>query len=304
MPVEPPIDLAALEIPDNLTLIVGWKHGDGFAGGEVRLTQGVSGHLRSACVRTVERIRERDLREYTPDMQLEDEEALVVADTELVADSPLAALVLPMAPLPIVNAQSLPKRALLLYAVKMHIDGVEIAFVRKSNPRTVARPGRMFALLGNTLTRIGGPVFGLDDYFDLIVTEDGIVALSQAQFELLFRETPALQQRIPEWVAAIESHLPLAGDGAQRLAERARSDGRLRRRLRSIAERGHLEDVTVDRVRRHLREAGLAEDHFLDGDQLRYDDANPFELVYLLNEDYFQGGLTDIGFRSDRKSPR
>ena len=94
----------------------------------------------------------------------------------------------------------------------MHIDGVEIAFVRKSNPRTVARPGRMFALLGNTLTRIGGPVFGLDDYFDLIVTEDGIVALSQAQFELLFRETPALQQRIPEWVAAIESHLPLAGD--------------------------------------------------------------------------------------------
>ena len=58
--------------------------------------------------------------------------------------------------------------------------------------------------------------------------------------------------------------------------------------------------MTVDRVRRHLREAGLAEDHFLDGDQLRYDDANPFELVYLLNEDYFQGGLTDIGFRSDK----
>ena len=91
---------------------------------------------------------------------------------------------------------------------------------------------------------------------------------------------------------------------AARLAERARTDGRLRRRLRSIAERGHLSGVTVERVREHVAAAGLPEDRFLDGDELRYDDANPFELIHLLNEDYFQGGLTDAAFRSDRKSPR
>jgi hypothetical protein len=158
---------------------------------------------------------------------------------------------------------------------------------------------------GTRSARTDKPVFGLGDYFDLIVTEQGVVALNQAYFELLFRETPALQQRIPEWVAAIDQHLPFAGDGAQRLAERAATDGRLRRRLRSIVERGHLPAVKVERVREHIKQAGLLEDRFLDSsDELVYDDAHAFELVYLLNEDFFQGGLTDAGFRSDRKSPR
>lgn len=304
MVVEFPVELEGLEVPEALSLIVGWKQGDGFAGGEVRVAASVASHLRSACQSTIERILSREPRTYTPDMQLEDEEVLVAPEPDVVADSPIAAIVLPTAPLPVINAQSLPTRAFQFYAVSIRLEEVQIAFVRKSNPRTPAKAGRMFALLGNTLARIGGPVFGLDDYFDLIVTEEGIVGLSQAYFELLFRDTPALQQRIPEWVEAISDHIPLAGDGAARLAERARTDGRLRRRLRSIAERGHLPSVTIERLRQHLAEAGLPEDRFLDGDQVRYDDASPFELVYLLNEDFFQGGLTDTAFRSDRKSPR
>ena len=177
-------------------------------------------------------------------MHLEDEEALVAADSELVGDSPLAAIVPPTAPLDLINAQSLPNRALQLYAVTISTADGDIAFVRKANPRTPAKAGRMFALLGNTLSRIGGPVFGLDDHFDLLVAEQGVIALNQAYFKLLFRETPALQQRIPEWIEQITGHLALAEDGAQRLAERAATDGRLRRRLRSIAERGHLATVT------------------------------------------------------------
>ncbi len=98
--------------------------------------------------------------------------------------------------------------------------------------------------------------------------------------------------------------MPIAHDGGVQLAERARTDGRLRRRLRSIAERGHLSNVSVERIRRHIQQAGLSERAFLDGDKLRYDDSDPFALVYLLNEDFFQGGLTDEPFRSDRKSPR
>lgn len=304
MAIDFPPDLTALEIPDELSLIVGWRHGEQFAGGEVRVAGSVATHLRSACERTLARISDREARPYTPDMHLEDEEVLIAADPDLIADSPIAAILLPTAPLPLINAQSLPSRALQFYAVTIAFDGSQIAFVRKANPRTPAKAGRMFALLGNTLARIGGPVFGLDDYFDLIVTEQGVIALSQPYFELLFRETPALQQRIPEWVEAITQNIPLAGDGAERLAERARTDGRLRRRLRSIAERGHLPTVTIERVRQHLQAAGLPEERFLEADQLRYDEANPFELIYLLNEDFFQGGLTDAAFRSDRKSPR
>lgn len=40
-------------------------------------------------------------------------------------------------------------------------------------------------------------------------------------------------------------------------------------------------------------------DYLTDADELLLDDTDPFRLVYLLNEDFFEGGLTDEGFRSD-----
>lgn len=300
-----PLGLDTVQLPDDLSLIVAWKQGDEYAGGEVRIAKNVAEHMHTACQRTLDTIAARDTRIYTPEMQLEqDDEVLVVEDPQLIGDSQVAAVVLPTQPLQLINAQSLPKRPLQLYAAVARTSIGDVAFLRKANPHTAVRAGRLYTLLGASLTRIGGPIFALDNRFDLVVTEAGVVALRQDHFELLFREIPALQQHIPQWVGAIETHLPFAHDGATRLAERASTDGRLRRRLRSIAERGHLAHVSIDQIRQHLREVGLPEANFLDGDQLRYDDANPFPLVYLLNEDFFQGGLTDVAFRSDRKSPR
>jgi hypothetical protein len=300
-----PLGLDQLHLPEDLGLIVAWKQGDGYDGGEVRITPNVAEHLRQACHRTLDAIREREERPYTPDMHLEaGDETLVVEDPQLIGDSQVAAIVLPTQPLQVLNASSLPRRPLQLYAALARTPDGDVAFIRKTNPHKAARPGKLYTMLGQSLARIGGPIFALDDHFDLVVTEQGVVSLEQSYFELLFREVPALQERIPEWVEAIEVHLPIAHDGASRLAARAETDGRLRRRLRSIAERGHLENVSVDRIRKHIQEAGLSERDFLEGDQLRFDEANPFALVYLLNEDFFQGGLTDVPFRSDRKSPR
>jgi hypothetical protein len=307
MTVEPPVDLDQLEIGDELSLIVAWKRGQGFEGGEVRVADAVAEHLTEACWRTIERIEQRELRAYSPDMHLEDEEVLVVRDDELVADSPLAEVVLPAAPLDLLSSRSLPDRRLYLYAVVVPgPDGPEapVAFVRRANPQAAARSGRILALLGDALQRVDRPAFWLDEAFDLVISEDGIVALDQRLFEVLFKETPALQQKIPEWVDEIDRHLPIAGDGAQQLAERCETDGRLRRRLRAIAERGHLAQVTIEQIREHLREVDLDEDDFIEGDELKVDESNPFQLVYMLNEDFFRGGLTETDFRSDRKSPR
>jgi hypothetical protein len=286
-------------------LIVIWEQRNGFAGGQVNIAASVAEHLRVAVRNTIDRFREREARTYSPDMALEDEEALVTVDTELVADAPLATVVLPIAPLPLISAGSLPQRPMKMYAVTIRSeDQGFISFVRKASPQPTAKAGHLLGLLGDTLTRIGGPVFSLGDSFDLIVSEQGVMALDQRQFEILFRDTPALQARVPEWVAEIGSHVSFAGDGAQRLAARAQTDGRLRRRIRSIVERGHLKDVTLDKIRAHIAAAGLAESDILDNDKLVVDDANPFRVVYFLNEDFFQGGLTDSAFRSDRKSPR
>jgi hypothetical protein len=73
-----------------------------------------------------------------------------------------------------------------------------VAFVRKANRRTGVKAGILLAALGNSLTRLEEPVLTLEDHFDLIVSERGVISLHQGRFEQLFRETPALQTRIPE----------------------------------------------------------------------------------------------------------
>jgi hypothetical protein len=299
-----PVDLAALRVPRNLSLTVVWREGRHLAAGEIRMSESVAEHLRNAVAATLERMRGGTLRVYSPDMHLEVDEVLYADDADLVADSALRDVLIPEEPLVTVSARTLPERPLVLYAVTFQQDGESVAFVRKTNPRRSATAGRMFALLGNTLTDADKPVFTLDPAFDLILSDRGVIALDQGVFELLFKETDAVLEAIPSWVEAISEHLPLAGDGAAVLEEKATKSSRLRRRLRSIYERGHLADVGIDRVRAHIRALGLDEADYIADDELVVDEADPMTLLELLNEDLFSGGLTDTGFRSERKSPR
>jgi hypothetical protein len=299
-----PIDLARLRAPRSLGLTVAWRAGRRLDAGDIRMSESVADHLRSAVTTSLARVRESDLRAYGPDMHLETEEVLYVNDADLVSASGLGGVLFPDQPLRTISARTLPERPLVLYAVTFESAGEPVAFVRKTNPRKSAAAGRMLALLGNTLTGADKPVFTLDPSFDLIVTPGGVVALDQGVFELLFKETDAVLEAIPGWVEAIAAHLPLAGDGAALLEEKALTSSRLRRRLRAINERGHLAHVDIARVRAHIRALGLEEADFIDGDELVVDEADPMTLLELLNEDLFTGGLTDTGFRSERKSTR
>jgi hypothetical protein len=300
----PPLDLARLELPDQISLLVAWRRGRSLESGEIRVADGVAEHLRGAARRTLERLAAAELVAYTPEIVLEPDQALYAGDGALVAESPFTAAVLPRDPPQVLNARSLPERALLLYAVNAATDQGPVAFVRKRNPHPVARPGRIYALLGNTLAAVDRPVFTLEPEFDLIVGERGVVATDQNAFELLFGDAGAVLDRIPDWVEGIAEHLPLAGAGAEVLADRARSNSSLRRRLHAIHERGHLRDVDIETVRRHIRAVGLPEGELIAGEELVVDETNPLTLLYLLNEDFFAGGLTNTGFRSERKSPR
>ena len=70
------------------------------------------------------------------------------------------------------------------------------------------------------------------------------------------------------------------------------------------SEASSLDCRDIETVRNHIREVGLSEDELIAGDELVVDEADPMTLLYLLNEDFFTGGLTTIGFRSERKEPR
>jgi hypothetical protein len=300
----PPLDLVGLELPEEISLLVAWREGRSLASGEIRIANDVAEHLRGAARLTLERLQGAELVPYTPEIVLEEDQALYVTDDELVAESPFTAAVLPNEPPTLLNARSLPERALLLYAVNADSSHGTVAFVRKKNPHPVARPGRIYALLGNALAEVEKPVFTLEPEFDMVVSANGVIASDQNGFELLFRETDAVLARIPDWVGGIADHLPLAGDGAAVLADKARVNSRVRRRLRAIHERGHLRSVDIETLRQHVRDVGLPEDELIVGDQLVISEADPMTLLYLLNEDFFTGGLTTVGFRSERKAPR
>jgi hypothetical protein len=300
----PPIDIVALAVPSSVSLIVGWRRGGTVHGGEIKIAAPVHLHLQNACSATVDNIRQCQLRPYTADTHLEPGDDALFADRSGIADSPLLAVLFPTSPHKTINARSLPKYPLLFYAATGTNGGTRIAFLRKANPRRAARPGRMFALLGDTLTESREPVFTLDPSFDMIATPNGVVTTSQSTFELLFKDTEAVVAAVPEWIQNIASHLPLAGDGAARLAEKAASSSRLRRKLQAIQERGHLAQVTVENVRAHLDDLGLDAADFIRDDALVVDAADPSTLLHLLNEDLFKGGLTQAPFQSDRKSQR
>jgi hypothetical protein len=301
---EPPLDVGTLELPQAISLAVVWREAGGLAAGEIRVADDVAAHLRQACAATLERLQQSELVPYTAETVLEADQALYVRDAALVRESPLGSILLTDSPLRLLNARSLPTRALVLYAASMTTGQGPIAFVRKKNPNPVARAGRLYALLGNALVGVKKPVFTLDSEFDLVMARGGVLATNQNTFELLFRDTDAVLAAIPDWVAGIAERLPLAGNGAEVLAEKARTNGGLRRRLRALHERGHLADVDIDQVRAHIRDLGLPEDELISGDELVVDEADPRTLLYLLNEDFFIGGLTTTGFRSERKAQR
>ncbi len=205
----------------------------------------------------------------------------------------------------LLTPDEIAERPQLFYASVIGADpGARLAFVSKSNPARVARSGTFFTAQHEVLTHLKEDVFLFEDRVDLIVSAKTVVVLNQGAFEQWFRDTPALLEKVEEWIGGISAHLPLAGDGADRLAERARTDSRLRRVLYSIQERGHLVKVSVDQVRSHVSAQGLDPARFVKGNELVFDDADPATLLKILNEDLFRGGLTNEPFVADRKAHR
>lgn len=114
-----------------------------------------------------------------------------------------------------------------------------------------------------------------------------------------FFTPPAIADYLAAW--------PVGEDPDARVLDPTCGDGaflpRLRRRLRSIAHRGHLGRVTLADIRRHTKEMGLTSTQFVKNNQLIVDEDNIAELLRILNEDLTRGGLTRDRFRIESKEP-
>jgi hypothetical protein len=287
----------------------------------------VEGALRSTCRSTIDAVRQRRPKQFGPDVHLNaSDEYLAVPGVALVfpdqtkqhgavddldaddanieTDVELRALLGRASSLPPLSAQNLPL-GFLLYALVVGDEPADRhAFVRKANPRSAVRPGRIIGSFGERLTRVSEPLLILDDHFDLVLGGGGTVVLNQAAFEQLFRDTETMIKRFPTYVAAVSKALPFDGDGADRLGELCLAHPRLGKKLRAVYENRMFSGVTIEKIRAEAKRRGLDPTRFVKGKKLVFLEEEAETLLKLLNEDFTTGGLSGTQYEIGNKARR
>jgi hypothetical protein len=289
-----------------LTLVVGWRVGrKKVDGGWVELTEEVANSLREVAQGALAALGEREPKAYSVDSHLEPEEFFTVPEPLLEYGNELVTLVRSGADLQKITAAQLPGRPLLFYASVIGDEPeARTAFVRTANPVMAASAGRILTRLRGSLTVLSEPVFSFDRRIDFIVARDGVAVLNANSFDRLFRDMPAILERIPEWLQEVSAHLPIDDAALAELGERCEKDSRLRRRLQAIRDRGHLANVTLKDVRKEAERQGLDPNDVVRDGRLAVEGMDIANLLKLLNEDLMTGGLSGSRFSVDRKSPR
>lgn len=288
----------------NVTLVVARRSGKNLKGNRVSLHQDVAGELRKVCKTTLAIFKTKTPKAFDPDLDIESDQFLTAADEIVDVDASVRKLVEGESSLPFLAADQLPNQGFLFYAVIVGPVDDRCAFIRKYNPRQVAKAGKFWAVFGDDLRKLDEPIFVFDARCDMVLTKEGIAALNQSAFTQIFRDLSVMTERLPVYVNHITSHLPMAGDGGVRFLAKCVQNSRVANRARSIFERGHLKNVTMDNVIAEIKKQKLDESKLVKKGQLVFDDAEPYTLLKLLNEDLFIGGLSSTPYEAGSKSAR
>jgi hypothetical protein len=255
------------------------------------LSTGAANGLRNLSQEWLGGLVDRVVVPYEATAELAEGEVFLIEDETTLADlEPLYGVAADATDLATISEDDLDQR-IALYAVVAG-EGDRIALLKRSDPRIGYRGKRTFlAILDERLERLEGPTFAFYTSFDLVLGPEWALVVNQGEFERLFRDAGLVEAHIDEWVDGIQTYLPWGPGSIDALAEVARRDSRIWRRLREINRRGHLADVTIDQVRAYAFEMDLEIDHLIENDELRFDPDERFTILHLLNEDLFKGPL-------------
>lgn len=268
----------------------------------ISLSRGAADGFRALSHEWLEDLRDRAVVPYEATAELADGEVFLIEDQDMLADlRMLYGAAANATDLPTIPADELDQR-IALYGVVVGEEN-RIALLKRSDPRIGYRGKRTFlASLDERLERLDSPTFAFYTSFDVVLAPGWALVVNQSEFERLFRDAALVEQHITEWVTGIDRVLPWAPGSVDALAEVARRDSRIWRRLREIHRRGHLADVTVDQVRDYALQMNLEIGHLIDNDQLVFDPDERFTILHLLNEDLFIGPLSAERFEAQRKA--
>lgn len=292
----------AINLPD-VALIVAWRERGQFQFRQVDTAREVTRYLRWLVNATEEALEGMQRRPYSIEADIENDEYLLASLDGREEEIALRDAIVNLDAMDQTGSNELREHTLTFYAVVVgNRPANRTAYVRKTNPMKVAKPGWGLFEFGDTLTTIANPVFVVEDRFDLILRSDAIDIMAPKVFEALFYELTGVDARVRTWVRNIGRHLPMSAGTVELLTTACRSKPRLRRRLHAIQERGHLLHVTMQQFRGEVRRLGYQPARFIRNGVISADEADYGVLLQILNEDLFRGGLTDEEFAAERKT--
>lgn len=308
--------LAGLTVSGNkpITLAVGWSVGKNTKIRQVLMSDEVAEEFYAIATQTVANLCDREPTEWTPDADLTPETYLVFPAEEVNEfprlttdhdDKSFLEVLAQAERLEAINPQHLPTGDISFYALAIGDPGSRAVFIRRSNPRRGLKRGKIYSTLSDTLQRVEDPIFAFDAWVDLVLIENELYVLSQTVFASFFRDQESLAKKIPEWIDQLAEHVSLTEASRESLKQKVLRDSRLKARLEAIVRRNHLPSVSVETLKLAMENSELDPTRLLDEDgNLKLEEDDIAQVLYLLNEDLFTGSLTRTGFRADKKATR
>ena len=260
MAVTTPFPLSHAALGPAMSLIVEDREGEQY---EVKTAGDAAQYLAAAWSRTLEELDDRELVAYTPEVVIRAREgrALAIAE-DLHEENEIVAELLADEDWPRARPSDV-SGDLYFYAVVSDTQAGRIAMIKKKNPTKRARNGKGLFAAGDELRALGADPWELDPLFDVVVGVRGGYVLNTHYFEQLFADADRLRARIKPWVTSVAKQLPMSKESRELLVAACEESPRMRRRLRTISHRNHIERVTIEDVRRHVREMDLKPSKFL-----------------------------------------
>jgi hypothetical protein len=275
------------------------KHG--ITTGTISISCDVADELRGIVAEVMDRMNNQtNARHWSPEASWEHDEYQVVPRGKLDPGNPVLEA-LEAEAFPDMALEDLHDPSLLLYAIVVGSGANRLLFIRKTNPRYSAEK-RLFAILGRDhLSRLEQPLFSFDRRCDMIlVPQRGLIAFTENPFDQLFRDSPELQATVAASATTLAPNL-MTGESGDVLAAAAARYARVRRKIKAIVERAHLSRVTTEQLAKEFARLGYTPADYLPEGKLIVTDANVHDVVRVLNEDLFQGGLSNSRFEAERK---
>jgi hypothetical protein len=315
---------------DSVALIVAWQKGaKGYNFGRVRVSNSFTRQLRAFADEAERRILQRRRRDYAIGDSFEDDEFMTSPIDQAVPE-PIAQdsaerprrMRAPSAEDPAefrkamvsigrmdqVGAAFLRRAPTKFYAI---VRGRNIAdrvvYVRNLNPMKLAKSGNIVLTLGDTLDRLEEVPFVMDDSIDVIIRPERIDILTKSFFDNLFFGLSGKGDDLDTIVEATLAVLPFADETLERLVALSRTKKRNRRKILEIYHSGHLREVTIVRFKSAVIADGHDPSDFVLVDEqgnesITSSEENVDELLRILNEDLYEGGLS--GRRLEASSKR